>query len=222
VKKLFFILITISISFDIARELYVSDLDIMALNDSQAQIHWFLTLAWGISLQAAASLAIFASIWHYSRATNKLLAGSAIVLSLGFSACYAYQSYMGIQATALLGDKEFAFSKESEAVSQNITRILESEGQPLKEKVETSNFYASRIYIESEKIIDVIDINGKLVPFTPDKKTLEKRAQYMWNEATIKNLSETFTSSFYRWLAILIGSALAGLIAVSFRRRYQQ
>jgi len=219
VKKLFFILITISISFDIARELYVSDLDIMALNDSQAQIHWFLTLAWGISLQAAASLAIFASIWHYSRATNKLLAGSAIVLSLGFSACYAYQSYMGIQAAALLGDKEFAISNDIQAVSDNIARILNSGQEPIEEKVDFSAFEASLVYIESEKIINVIDLNGNLVPFTPDKKTLEKRAQYIWNEATLKNLSETVTSSFYRWLAILIGSALAGFIAVSFRRR---
>lgn len=221
-KILVIILLALFIFFDIALDFYISDLDIFTLNDSQTQIHWLLTRVRGIALQAAASLAIFASIWQFPQATNKLLACSAVVLSIGFSACYTYQSYTGMQATALLSNKEFAFSSESKAVSRNIAQILESEDKSPEEKTETSNFYASRVYVESEKIINVIDLGGKLIPFTPDQKTLKKRALFTEAEETINSSNSAFTTNFYQWLAILCGSTLAGLIGLGFRRRYQQ
>lgn len=218
-KTLIIALLAIYVSFDIARHFYTGNIVISALNISEAQVHWFLNVARIIVLQSAASLAIFMSIWNYSRATNKLLAGLAIVISIGFPSAYSFVTYSGLQATNQHRDEKFTISNNIEAVSKNITRILESDSDSIVEKIESSKLYASMVYIKSGKIIDVIDQNGKLTPLTPDRRTLEKRNQFIENESKIKNLNNTLKASLKDWLSILLGSTLAGLLAVQLRKR---
>jgi len=211
-KKVLLFALIVYLASSIGHQIYTSNFDFLHFTKAQANTEWIIRTIRDISLVITLSIGIITSIADYATAENKLLAKLWIVLSISsclFLSIQSYFSYMQFNKSVYILEKpdpleNYIKTKDYEK------RIMHSKS--LSEKISLSNTVASRVYINSGKIINIVDKNNKFIPYIPSQNDIKKRNEKIHLNNMIKYTINSLKSAIYVWAFVLFISIAIGLI----------
>jgi len=222
-KKIFSLAILIYLISGISHGIYSNNIDLLNLSEKQSQIEWLLRSFRDVGIIVAASCAIILSFLNYAESQNKLKAKFWVILSVSFCLSLSAASYLMYKQSEqlLLIMKTPTIFIEPDKIKSYEKQII-SNKYSLREKIKLSKSIASNTYIESGKILNIINKKGMLSPYEPSVKDIEK---YNKSLHMIKIQEHTLTSLKYSvilWLVVLFISIITGIISYQRKIAYNK
>jgi hypothetical protein len=189
------IAITIYVIGAISHEIYSYDLDYLYLSETQSTINWLIMLIRDVGLMIAASLAVIMSITDYkqtkSKTKAKLFVTASILFCIFLGGASGYAHYLLVKnpitgSAALLDNPDFLQTYEEKLILDD---------RALTERISYSNAIASSIYMDNGEIINVIDKNSKLVPYTPTSKDKKHNAELIKAKVLLDHTSQSLKNA---------------------------
>jgi len=206
----------------LGRELYSENLDYFQLTESESLIEWGIKAIRDTALFLFVGVSIIWGIWSYRDAPNKRKAKWSLGFSIGFGVFLAISSGLMYQKYAEFVERNFLNNPRPPETISALGKYLDLPDHTIQKKSKNSNEFASSVFMQSGKRIEVMNIEGNKVIYEPTPEDYEFRQKA---ERALVLEQHTLRSLKMAWLSLsslLILSVIVGCVVTVIRNAYNK
>lgn len=204
----------------VAVKVYLNDIDLMSITETQSEILWLLGLVRDLGFWSFCLLAVILSFYNYiSKKDNNYKKYMALSIC-GNLAYILFTGYMYFQLSEIKPMTGQLLDSHPELISK-YQEILSPDHENFDENLKVSKLIAAAFYEDSGEIVKIIDIDGVKVDFEPSEESIKRRKDMLHTDALIKHQVKSMQYASITQAAILFIGILLGLISPRAVRAYQ-
>ncbi len=199
----------------VAVNAYLADANTPDLSPKQSETMWGLSLFRNISFWCFSFLAVVASLCRFNSSRNRHYLICS-VLAIGGNALFiGYMFYTASQLIDIPQKAEYSEFSDPQFLVE-YREFLNSGHESLQAHISLTTQIASAFYEYTGEIIDVVDENGDVVPYTPTSENQEFRKQDAQVIALIANSQKQAKRAGVIQVILLLTALFFGLVLSRF------
>jgi len=207
----------------VAYHLYSERVDYLNLSEQQAVIDWAIKFVRDAALSLYICVSIVWGIWSYNSTTNKTKAKWAIFFPIAFGLFLAVSlGVMYHKYDDLVEHKAKIRISDNPVIEKGYSEYLSSSVHTVQEMHENTLLHASTVYMESGKIIEVLDPQGNIVRYEPTVDDIQFRKKAERVKVLEQHTLHSLKMAWLYTVFLLIASFLIACVATGVRYAYNQ
>lgn len=204
----------------VAVKIYLNDVDLMSVSETQSEILWLLGLIRDIGFWSFCLFAVILSFYNYiSKKDNSYK--KFIALSICGNLSYIlFTGYMFFQLPEIKPMTGQLLDSHPELISK-YQEMLGPDHENFDENLEVSKLMAAAFYEDSGMIVQIVNMDGVKVDFVPSEESIKRRKDMLHADALIQHQVKSMQYASITQAVILIVGVLLGLISPKAMRLYR-
>ena len=190
------------------------------MTPEQSSTIWLIQLVSSLGLSSYLLFSVIFSIYKLKSEPSGKNAKRNVWLNTGVSFFYAVS--IGYIALGPLSSLAVAMKNYSPDRLTDYQAFLNSIDRSAEELVNSTNILAQRFYVDSGKIVQVINPEGLREDFIPSKKNIESRKYELKMRLLIDSLINSLKNTSVFHTCIFLVSIVLGMYSVSIVRAYNK
>jgi hypothetical protein len=205
----------------VAVKVYLNDIDLMSITETQSEILWLLGLVRDLGFWSFSLFAVILSFFNYISKKDSNYKKYMALSICGNLAYILFTGYMFFQLSEIKPMTGQLLNSHPELISK-YQEILSPDHENFDENIKVSKLMAAAFYEDSGTIVKIIDKEGVKVDFTPSEESIKRRNDMLHADALIQHQVKSMQYASITQAVILFIGILLGLISPRAMQIYRE